>query len=92
MKSTTSLYYVEVLEMGRTKRVPDTKKTKWTEFFDRSKAVKFLNELVENNPGNSFRLCKETTTHTEEPWLNTKSQRGLSDKQAEKIKQFQPLS
>ena len=81
MKTSTSVYYIEVKEGKAIKRVPHTKGTKFTEFFDRQKAVKFLNSLVENNKGTSFRLCKETTTHSSELWLNSKSKRGLTDKQ-----------
>ena len=77
MKSSTSIYYVEVKEGRTAKRVPHTPKTKWTEFFERKEAVDFLNKLVENNPGTSFRLCKETTTQTPEVWLNTKHEAGL---------------
>lgn len=86
MKSTTSVYYIEVKEGNKIKRVPHTKRTKHTEFFDRRKAIHFMNCLVGNNFGTSFRLCKETTTHTNEPWFNAKSEKGLTDKQFAKLK------
>lgn len=69
MRSTTSTYYVEVLEDKVAKRVPHTGK-KHTEFFIRKMADKFLKELVANNPGYKFRLCKSTTTETTGPWLS----------------------
>lgn len=70
MRSTTSIYYIEVLEGKIVKRVPHTKKTKHTEFFSRQKAKEFLRNLVINNPGNKFRLCKSTTTETNAPWMS----------------------
>ena len=73
MRSTTSIYYIEVKEKdGSTKRVPHTKNTKFTNFFIRQQAVEFLNDLVQGNPGISFRLCKETTTETSEKWQTQK--------------------
>lgn len=72
MRSTTSVYYVEVKEGRVPKRVPHTEKTKNTEFFDRQQAVTFLKDLAFSNPGNLFRLCKTTTTNTEEKWYVVK--------------------
>lgn len=69
MISTTSVYYVEVLEGKTAMRVPHTGK-KHTEFLVRGTADKFLKELVFNNPGTKFRLCKSTNTETEGPWLS----------------------
>lgn len=69
MKSTTSVYYVEVLEDKIAMRVPHTGK-KHTEFIFRGAAEKFLQQLVYNNPSTKFRICKRTTTETEGPWLS----------------------
>jgi len=69
MRSTTSVYYVEVLEEKTARRVPHTGK-KHTEFIVRGTADKFLKHLVVNNPGHKFRLCKSTTTETEGPWFS----------------------
>jgi len=70
MRSTTSIYYIEVQEGKIAKRVPHTKGTKHTDFIDPGQAKKFLDTLVENNPPRQFRLCKSTTTETEGPWLS----------------------
>lgn len=69
MRSTTTVYYIEVKEGNVAKRVPHTKRTKYTEFCDRRQAITFLHDLVLNNSGNQFRLCKSTTTETEGSWL-----------------------
>lgn len=71
MKSTTSIYYVEVKE-NVPKRVPHTKRQKYTEFLNRRTAVIFLDQLIDGNPGKQFRLCKATTTHIEEKWQTKK--------------------
>lgn len=73
MKSTTSLYYVEVKEDGVPKMVPHTKNTKHCEFMDRGKAVKFKKDLIKAYPGTWFRLCKSTTIETNGLWEKTVS-------------------
>lgn len=73
MSHSTSIYYIDVIEDEQPKKVPHTKGTKYTDFMDRTKAQSFLDTLVENNPGNKFRLCKETTTHTNGPWISGKT-------------------
>jgi hypothetical protein len=68
MNHSQSKYYVEVREDGVAKRVPHTGK-KHTDFLDRKKASDFHKELVANNAGYSFRLCKMTETFTDGPWI-----------------------
>lgn len=86
MRSSTSIYYIEVREEDTNKRVPHAKGTKYTDFLSRRSAVKFLNDLVENNPENTFRLCKRTQTETSEEWKNGRIKLALSGKLKLKIK------
>lgn len=72
MSHSTSIYFVEVLEDGKDKRVPHTKGTKHTDFLDRASAKEFLDQLIANNSGYQFRLVKETTTYTYPEWQKPK--------------------
>ena len=51
------------------KKIPHTKWTKNCEFLDRKKAVKFLNNLIENNPEDKFRLLKRVEEYKPEKWM-----------------------
>lgn len=68
MKTTTSIYHIEVLERGKVKIVPHEPGTKTYEYLFRKQAVDFMKGLVASNPQWKFRLCKRTTNETKGSW------------------------
>lgn len=65
----TTYYAVQVLEDGLPRLVPHTGGTENFEFLDRKKAVEFLNDLIENNPNDKFRLLKRVEGYKPEKWM-----------------------
>ena len=65
----TTYYTVQVLDDGFPKNIPHTKGTKNFEFINRKDAVKFLNELIENNPNDKFRLMSRCEVYKSEKWM-----------------------
>ena len=64
----TTYYTVQILDEGTPKNIPHTAK-KYCEFLDRKKAVNFLNNLIEKNPQEKFRLLKRTEEYIPEKWM-----------------------
>lgn len=64
----TTYYFVQILDEGTPKNIPHTKGTKNCEFLDRKKAVKFMNDLIEKNPNEKFRLTKRIEEYQSEKW------------------------
>ena len=65
----TTYYAVQILDDGFPKSIPHTDGTKNCEFLERKKAVKFLNNLIEKNPEEKFRLLKRTEEYIPEKWM-----------------------